>query len=107
MATSILFRGTGIATTFGIAAFAITAPFSKPWKARVAGLQEYGLLNALVKFGLAFAGTYHLLAGIRHLQWDAVNYHNMSAIVKSGRAAVGAAAVAGVCAAVYEHDPLE
>jgi succinate dehydrogenase cytochrome b556 subunit len=105
MATSILFRGTGIAATLGIAAFAITAPFSRPWKERVAALQEYALLNALVKFGVVFAGSYHLLGGIRHLQWDAVQFHSMPTIVKSGRLAVGAAAVAGLYAAVYEHDP--
>ena len=105
MATSILFRGTGIAATFGIAAFAISAPFSKPWKARVAGLQELPLLNALVKFGVVFSGAYHLFGGIRHLQWDAVQFHSMPTIVKSGRLAVGAAVAAGLYGAVYEHDP--
>jgi succinate dehydrogenase/fumarate reductase cytochrome b subunit len=105
MATSILFRGTGIAATLGVAAFAITAPFSRPWKERVAGLQEYTLLNALVKFGVVFSGAYHLLGGLRHLQWDAVRGHTMPTIVQSGRAAVGLAAAAGLYAAVYEHDP--
>jgi succinate dehydrogenase/fumarate reductase cytochrome b subunit len=68
MITSVLFRGTGIAMTLGLGAFAITYPLlGKPWKSYVWQLQQMPLLNAIVKFGVAFPFAYHFAGGLRHL----------------------------------------
>ncbi len=89
----------------GLGAYAITYPFlNKPWKKTVAGLQQYPLLNAIVKFGVAFPFAYHFAGGLRHLAWDNVMYHNLPAARTSGFAAIGFGAAVGLIAAVYEAD---
>jgi succinate dehydrogenase/fumarate reductase cytochrome b subunit len=52
----------------GIALLAVTALFAKrDYKYYVYQLQQYPLLNAIVKFGVAFPLSYHYLGGLRHL----------------------------------------
>ena len=38
-----------------------------PWNRAVANLQSYPLVNAIVKFGVAFPFAYHFAGGVRHL----------------------------------------
>jgi len=106
MITSVLFRGTGIAMTLGLGAFAIAAPFvltpSRPWRSYVASLQSVPLANAIVKFGVAFPFAYHAIGGVRHLLWDNIIGHTPELARKSGPAIVAAGVVVGVVAAVYE-----
>lgn len=42
-------------------------PNTTPVKAYIWHLQQYPILSALVKFGVAFPLTYHLLGGMRHM----------------------------------------
>jgi succinate dehydrogenase/fumarate reductase cytochrome b subunit len=68
MITSVIFRGTGIFLTGGLAAVSIaTLPSSSPITDYVWHLQQYPLLSALTKFAIAGPLTYHLLGGLRHL----------------------------------------
>ena len=57
---SVLFRGTGIVLTGGIAGLSILS-IGAPGKATdyVKLLQQYPVLNAVAKFGIAFPLTYH------------------------------------------------
>ena len=70
----------------------------------MAGLQNYPLLNAIVKFGVAFPFAYHFAGGLRHLAWDNVMFHNLPAVRTSGMAAIGFGVAAGLLGAVYESN---
>ncbi len=70
----------------------------------MAGLQQYPLLNAIVKFGVAFPFAYHFAGGLRHLGWDNLVGHSLPAARTSGIAAVAFGVAAGVIGAVYEAD---
>ena len=89
----------------GLGGYAIAYPFiGGPWKQSVAALQQYPLLNAIVKFGIAFPFAYHFAGGLRHLAWDNVVYHNLPAARTSGLAAIGFGVAVGLVGAVYEAD---
>jgi len=78
-------------------------PFSgKSWKESVAGLQSWPVLNALVKFGVAFPLAYHFAGGLRHLAWDNILFHNPVSARTSGMAAIAVGGAVGLLAAVYE-----
>lgn len=68
----------------------------------MAALQQWPLLNALVKFGVAFPFAYHFAGGLRHIAWDNILFHNPVSARISGYAALGFGAVAGLAGAVYE-----
>ena len=68
MITSVIFRGTGGFLVAGLALVSIASiPASKPYRHYLYQLQQYPVLNSLVKFGVAFPVTYHFLGGLRHL----------------------------------------
>ena len=68
----------------------------------MAALQQWPLLNALVKFGVAFPFAYHFAGGLRHIAWDNILFHNPVSARISGFAALGFGAAAGLAGAVYE-----
>ena len=89
----------------GLGGYAIAYPFiGGPWKQTVANLQQYPLINAIVKFGVAFPFAYHFFGGLRHLAWDNVIYHNPAAVRTSGLAAIGFGVAVGLAGAVYEAE---
>jgi len=49
----------------GLAVIALVAP--KDFRYYVYKLQQYPLINAVVKFGVAFPLSYHFFGGLRHL----------------------------------------
>jgi succinate dehydrogenase (ubiquinone) cytochrome b560 subunit len=106
MITSVLFRGTGIAMTLGLGAFALASPVAftpfKPWKYYVYHLQQMPLANVIVKFGVAFPFIYHTIGGIRHLLWDQVIFHTPELARTSGPVIVGAGVALGAIAALIE-----
>ena len=106
MITSVLFRGTGIAMTLGLGLFALSSPFVftpfRPWKHYVYKLQQYPIVNAVVKFGVAFPFIYHSMGGIRHLLWDQVIFHTPELARKSGPVIVGAGVALGAIAAIVQ-----
>jgi len=110
MIASVLHRGTGIAMAFGLGGFAILSPAVlspfKPWKHYVYQLQQMPILNAIVKFGVAFPFAYHTLGGVRHLLWDNVIGHTPELARKTGPAIIAAGVAIGLVAAVVEvgHD---
>lgn len=105
MLTSIVFRGTGILMFGGLAALAGVALGSeKKFPAHVHALQQWPLLSALVKFGVAFPLSYHLLGGLRHIAWDHVLYHDLHSATRSGWAALGAAGAVGVASMFVEGE---
>lgn len=60
--------GTGIALVGGVAVGSIGYLFSsQKYKAFLYTLQQYPVLNALVKAGVVFPLAYHYLGGLRHL----------------------------------------
>ena len=68
----------------------------------MASLQSWPVLNALVKFGVAFPLAYHFAGGLRHLAWDNILFHNPASVRTSGLAALAFGGAVGVVAAVYE-----
>ena len=63
------------------------------------------LLNALVKFGVAFPLTYHALGGLRHIAWDHLMWHDPVSTKTSGVAILGIAAAVGLVAVFVEGSP--
>jgi succinate dehydrogenase/fumarate reductase cytochrome b subunit len=68
----------------------------------VASLQAHPVLNAIVKFGVAFPFAYHFFGGLRHLAWDNILFHNPVSARTSGLAAIAVGVVGGVAGALYE-----
>ena len=71
---------------------------TKPYKHYVYQLQQYPVLNGLVKFGVAFPLAFHYLGGLRHMFWDTAKGQDIAFMKKSSMAISGAAAVVGVAA---------
>jgi succinate dehydrogenase/fumarate reductase cytochrome b subunit len=112
--------GTGIALFGGLALFSLGyLPSSKQLTAHLYSLQQYPILNALVKFGVVTPLTYHYLGGLRHLvrlhfcyngnnracfiwcclqAWDSVVGHDMKFVKTTGWGATAIAGAAGVIA---------
>ena len=106
MLTSVVFRGCGILMTGGLAALAGVALVSeRKFPAHVHALQSFPLLNAAVKFGVAFPLTFHLLGGLRHIAWDNVLFHNLKSASTSGFAALGVAGALAAGAVFVEGEP--
>lgn len=101
MLTSVVFRGCGILMTGGLAALAGVALASeRKFPQHVHALQQVPLLNAAVKFGVAFPLSYHLMGGLRHIAWDNVRRGARGARGKRGaRVASGARAGSAACGA--------
>lgn len=125
MITSVFFRGTGVFMMAG-AALALRAarthvcaqtpcyiasaraglaalsmaylPSSITVSSAVYALQQYPLLSALVKAGVAFPLTYHFLGGMRHLAWDNVMGHTVQWVRQTGYGALGVATAVTVVA---------
>jgi len=74
------------------------------YKYYVAGLQQYPILNGIVKFGVAFPLTYHYLGGMRHLAWDNIIGNNVASNRQTAYAAIGVSAVVGAAAMFVEYD---
>ncbi|XP_055057038.2 succinate dehydrogenase cytochrome b560 subunit, mitochondrial [Misgurnus anguillicaudatus] len=74
MMMSISHRGTGVALSSGISAFAIAAlvlPESYPYYLDLIHSMSFGpQFLAFSKFALAFPVAYHSFNGVRHLIWD-------------------------------------
>lgn len=86
MLTSIVFRGCGILMTGGLAALAGVALASeRKFPQHVHALQQVPLLNAAVKFGVAFPLSYHLMGGLRHIAWDNVRCESAGGAPRRGR----------------------
>jgi hypothetical protein len=87
----------------GLGGYAIAYPFlGTPWKHTVASLQAHPVLNAIVKFGVAFPFAYHFFGGLRHLAWDNILFHNPVSARTSGIAAIAVGVAGGVVGALYE-----
>ena len=68
-------------------------------------LQQYPLLNALVKAGIVFPLAFHYLGGLRHLAWDSIVGHNLQFVKQTGWGALAAAAVLTAIAMFTEFKP--
>ncbi|XP_076837884.1 succinate dehydrogenase cytochrome b560 subunit, mitochondrial [Brachyhypopomus gauderio] len=92
MMMSITHRGTGIALSGGVSAFALSAlllPGSFPdYLDLLHGLAFGPALITASKFALSFPLAYHAFNGIRHLTWDAGKGFKVSQIHGSGYAVI-------------------
>jgi succinate dehydrogenase/fumarate reductase cytochrome b subunit len=75
------------------------------YKYYVSGLQQYPLINGIVKFGVAFPLTYHYVGGLRHLAWDNIIGNNVVSNRQTAYAAIGVASVLSVGAMFVEYEP--
>nr|AAH78306.1 Succinate dehydrogenase complex, subunit C, integral membrane protein [Danio rerio] len=93
MAMSISHRGTGIALSSGISAFALAAlvlPESYPYYLDLIHSLTFGpQFLAFSKFALAFPVVYHTYNGIRHLAWDAGKGFKIPEVYRSGYVVLG------------------
>ena len=104
--TSVIFRGTGVVMSVGLAALSTAyLPASSPVADYVWRLQQYPILTGLVKFGVAMPVTYHLLGGLRHLAWDNVIGQSPTFVHRTGMAAMAISGIVGVLAAFREVEP--
>lgn len=103
MIASGAFRTAGLVLFGGVAGLSIAyLPSSVKYENVVAKLQQYPLVNALVKFGVAFPVTYHLLGGLRHLAWDNQIGQNMKWNRQTGAAAFAISGLVGLWAMLYQ-----
>ncbi|RVE61185.1 hypothetical protein OJAV_G00168220 [Oryzias javanicus] len=88
MMMSITHRGTGLALSGGISAFAAAAlvlPGNYPYYLDLIHSLSVGpFLLGLAKFGIAFPVSYHTYNGIRHLCWDLGKGFRLPDVNRSG-----------------------
>lgn len=88
MMMSISHRGTGVALSSGISAFALAAlvlPESYPYYLDLIHSMTFGpQFLAFSKFALAFPVAYHTFNGIRHLVWDLGKGFKIPEVYRSG-----------------------
>lgn len=83
---SILHRATGVALTLGavLVVWWLLAAATGPGAFALADGFLSSLLGGLILLGSAWALSYHLLNGIRHLFWDAGYGFQLSSVTSSG-----------------------
>lgn len=83
---SILHRVTGVALTLGavLVVWWLLAAATGPGAFALADGFLSSLLGGLILLGSAWALSYHLLNGIRHLFWDAGYGFQLSSVTSSG-----------------------
>ncbi|XP_017554645.1 succinate dehydrogenase cytochrome b560 subunit, mitochondrial [Pygocentrus nattereri] len=88
MAMSITHRGTGIALSGGISAFALAAlvlPGSFPYYLDLIHSLSFGpALITASKFAVSFPVAFHTFNGIRHLSWDVGKGLKIPEVYRSG-----------------------
>jgi succinate dehydrogenase / fumarate reductase, cytochrome b subunit len=101
MLTSIVNRGTGLVLSLGL--FLLVYWLLAVAAGRGAFAQAQGLLDSppvkLLYLGLILAGSYHLVAGIRHLIWDTGSGMERAQSQRSAWIVVAAAVVLTLLAA--------
>ncbi|KAF6724806.1 Succinate dehydrogenase cytochrome b560 subunit, mitochondrial [Oryzias melastigma] len=104
MMMSITHRGTGLALSGGISAFAAAAlllPGSYPdYLDLIHSLSVGPYLIGLAKFGIAFPVSYHTYNGIRHLCWDLGKGFRLPQVNRSGYAVIGLSVITSVILAL-------
>lgn len=94
-----------LALSAGLSALSILYLFgTHQYKYYVYQLQQYPLLNGLVKFGVSFPLSYHLLGGLRHMAWDNVIGNNIQWNKQTAYAALGVSSAIGVVSMFMESE---
>ncbi|CAL9688386.1 unnamed protein product [Knipowitschia caucasica] len=93
MVMSVTFRGTGVALSVAISAFAAAAlvlPGSYPYYLDLIHSLWVGpALIGLAKLGIAFPVSFHTLNGVRHLWWDIGKGFRIPEVYRTGYTVIG------------------
>uniref|UniRef100_A0A3P9HQ25 Succinate dehydrogenase cytochrome b560 subunit, mitochondrial n=1 Tax=Oryzias latipes TaxID=8090 RepID=A0A3P9HQ25_ORYLA len=104
MLMSITHRGTGLALSGGISAFAAAAlvlPGNYPYYLDLIHSLSVGpVLIGLAKFGIAFPVSYHTYNGIRHLCWDLGKGFRLPEVNRSGYVVIGLSVITSIVLAL-------